>query len=320
MNKKRLFVVTPSYLDVESFLILRVKILESLDNAQLNFQEVFFILIDDTAGLDPEIEKLESFTDVNIIRPPFNLGHQRAIVFSLRSCFEDFRSTDIVATLDSDGEDRPEDLPCLIKKLSDKNQMVLARRTSRRETIIFKLFYSIYKIVFKLITGEVIRSGNYAVHSCENLKKIIYHPYFDLCYSSSMIALKLNKEFVPCPRGERYKGKSRMNFKSLVMHGVRMLMPFMDKIATRSLISFSTGLLFSFIAITIIFMVKILTDLAIPGWASSLITMFSILSFIAIGNFVILFTVFTQGQGQGLRSLENYNPQDIKFATTEKSL
>jgi len=41
--------------------------------------------------------------------------------------------------------------------------------------------------------------------------------------------------YVPCERGRRYQGESKMTYGKLAMHGLRMLMPFTDKIAIRAL-------------------------------------------------------------------------------------
>jgi len=312
MKSNRLFIVAPVYFDFESFIILRSEIVKQLKNFSINL-EPRFVAVDDSAGEDCAVNELEKLEDVIVLKPPFNLGHQRAIVFGIRSCFNLLQDTDFLVTLDSDGEDRPEDLPNMLLLMQKKQEpLVIARRTERQESLSFKICYLFYKFFFKTLTGEIIRSGNYAVHNCKSLKQIIYHPYFDLCYSSSLVALKIHKSHYDCPRGKRYKGKSKMNLNSLVMHGIRMLMPFMDKIATRALILFSVGFALSLIFIGVIVFIRLGTDNAIPGWASYLLAVFSLSSFVALGNFAILFTLFTQGQGKSLRSLETYNPQNIR--------
>lgn len=318
MKQSKIIFVSPVYYDVDSFLILRGNLLDELKKKKLQYSGIHFLVVDDSSGQDHQIKKLEPFKDVSIVKPPFNLGHQRTIVFGIRSCIDNLSDNDILITLDSDGEDRPEDVILLINELEENNKStVLAKRTKREESLAFKLCYFAFKIIFKFLTGEVINSGNYAAHKSNHLKKIIYHPYFDLCYSSSLIALNISKSFIDSPRGKRYKGKSRMNFNSLVMHGIRMMMPFMDKIATRALITFSVGFVLSLVAIFTTIMIKFFTDNAIPGWASYLVTTFLALSFIALGNFVILFSLFSQSQGNALRSLENMNLHSAKFDNEE---
>ena len=50
--------------------------------------------------------------------------------------------------------------------------------------------------------------------------------------------------------------------------------------------------------------VKLLTDRAIPGWATSTLLLLAVVSFVALGNFVVLFTVFAQSRGISLADVE----------------
>ena len=113
--------------------------------------------------------------------------------------------------------------------------LVLARRTKRQESLIFKALHLGFKSVFRLLTGRVIQTGNYAAYRGWVARHTIFHPHFDLCYSSSLLSLSLPVDYVPCERGRRYAGESRMGYFRLAIHGMRMLMPFMDRIAVRAL-------------------------------------------------------------------------------------
>ena len=115
MTAPRCYVVTPLFNDVESFLILRKRVLTTIDSATLDIKDVRFLVIDDTAGQDPEIEKLGALPDVSTVEPPFNLGHQRAIVVALRAAADRFADDDYIVTMDGDGEDKPEDIPRLLE-------------------------------------------------------------------------------------------------------------------------------------------------------------------------------------------------------------
>ncbi|MGH3927034.1 MAG: hypothetical protein ACRDTT_29900, partial [Pseudonocardiaceae bacterium] len=124
------------------------------------------------------------------------------------------------------------------------------------------------------------------------------------CYSSSLLTLNRDIEFVPCERGERYSGRSKMGFTRLFLHGLRMMMPFADRIAMRALIlftaTFSLGVLLSLTVVA----VRAFTDLAIPGWATSAIVGTLLLSFIALGSFITLFAVFAQSMSISLSGID----------------
>ena len=51
--------------------------------------ELRFVVVDDSAGTDHEVAQLAAHPDVAVLTPPFGLGHQRAIVYGLRSIAAD---------------------------------------------------------------------------------------------------------------------------------------------------------------------------------------------------------------------------------------
>jgi hypothetical protein len=266
-----------------------------------------FVIADDTGGIDPEISILDEYDDVHVIEPPFNLGHQRAIVYALRTEAGRMEDDDLVVTMDADGEDAADDVPRLLLELiaarSDRT-LVLALRSKRSESPTFKVFYLVFRAMFRLLTGSVVRSGNFAAYHGWFARRVLAHPNFDLCYSSTLTSLELDTRMVECDRATRYAGQSRMSFAKLVRHGVSMLMPYLDRIAIRALIVFSTivgacGALGLAVLAT-----KIFTDRAVPGWATSTLLALAISSLIAMGNFIVLFAVFSQSRGLSLSDIE----------------
>ncbi len=119
---------------------------------------------------------------------------------------------------------------------------MIAQRTSRHVSISFHVFYAFFRAAYRLLVGSVIDSGNFAAFRGWAARRVVFHPNFDLCYSSSLVSLGLPVTKVPCARGERYAGRSRMTFTRLAIHGLRMLMPFLDRIVLRALVLFGTVL------------------------------------------------------------------------------
>jgi hypothetical protein len=308
------WIFTPVYHDVRSFGILRERLLEVLADSALETGAVRFVVIDDSAGQDPEVDSLRGLGDVTVLQPPFNLGHQRALVYALRKTLPQLDDEDAVVTLDADGEDRPEDLPRLLAPLHQRpkaeRKVVLALRTKRRESLGFKIFYRLFRLLFRSLTGATVRSGNFAAMPASIPKRAILHPTFDLSYSSAILALDLPVEYVPCERGERYAGDSKMTFGKLAMHGLRMLMPFTDRIAIRALAVFVFfGVLGILLALVVVGL-KIFTSSSIPGWTSYIALGALIVSLVALGNFVSLFVLFSQTRAVSLASIEELGSDD----------
>jgi hypothetical protein len=308
MDKPRLWVLCPLYEDVESFLIVRAKLVNILALSAFEASRVQYVVVDDSAGFDPNIERLKSAADTKVLCPPFNLGHQRAIVFGLRSCRDQIADHDFIITLDSDGEDQPEDVPRLLAPLlaapSDLKLVVLAWRARRSESLKFKVLYGLFKLMFIALTGTVVRTGNFAAYRGWTARRALFHPYFDLCYSSSLLGLNRPLLFVPCERGKRIAGHSHMNLLKLLMHGFRMLMPFIDRVAIRALVIFSGALALGLGFAGAVLGLRLFTKLLIPEWTTYAVLMVVLLSLVAIGNFVILFALFSQSQSVGLAFLD----------------
>ena len=97
-----------------------------------------------------------------------------------------------------------------------------------------------------------------------------------------------------------------------------MLMPFTDRIAVRALLAFSAmfglGLILSLAVVGI----RVFTTAGIPGWATATLLGLLIISFVALGNFVVLFAVFSHSRGISLANLEEWNfeqPEDSPLST-----
>jgi uncharacterized membrane protein len=90
-----------------------------------------------------------------------------------------------------------------------------------------------------------------------------------------------------------------------------MLMPFMDRIAVRALTAFSAMFALGITLSLVVLGIRIFTDTAVPGWATATLVGLLILSFIALGNFVVLFAVFSHSRGISLANLETWNEEQV---------
>jgi polyisoprenyl-phosphate glycosyltransferase len=311
--RQKINIITPVFYDVPSFSILRENIIKALNTS---LYDINFFIVDDSSGADLEIHTISELQDCQVITPPFNLGHQRAIVYAIRKKCQDFVDNEIIVTLDSDGEDSPEDLPRLLGELNKSGGFTLAKRTKRQESPLFKLLYVNFKLFFYTLTGTVIKSGNFMTYRASSIKEIIYHPYFNLCYSSVFLALRIRTNYVPCERGKRYVGESKMNTTNLIAHGIRMLMPFVEKIATRFLIFFSGLFTATLIASLASVSVYLFTNIIVPK--SLLITLLGtlIVSSLSLGNLIVLFTVSAQTMKDSFNFIDNSSKSQNKLNET----
>ena len=285
--RRTCWIVSPMLHDTESYLRVRTETIEACAGRD---EDVRFLVVDDSAGTDPELSRLRGFDDVDVVVAPFNLGHQGAIVHGLRLLADRVDDADVVVTMDSDGEDQPVDVPRLLDALDEPGvALALARRTQRSESLLFRLLYPVFRTIFRTLTGTTVRSGNFAVQRGASLRATIGHPAFDLCYSSSLLALRRPTAMVPCARGERFAGRSRMNAQSLMAHGIRMLLPFAERIAVRAMVAAAV----SGTVLVGLFVALLFTVNAALVLATAAVALLFVLSSVA---FVALFTRFDRSQ------------------------
>jgi len=272
--------------------------------------DVRFVAVDDTGGEDVRLRALEDDT-TRILTPPYNLGHQGAIVYALRELVRDFAPDDLVVTMDSDGEDRPEDVPALLAPLladrSDPHVVALARRTQRQEETLFRVSYLAFKAIFRVLTGKVVRSGNFAAMRGALVAATIAHPCFDQCYSSSLVSLPYRRREVPLPRGTRYSGQSRMNTFRLVTHGMHMLMPFLEQIAVRALIASGAGIGAGLAGLVVLVAGRLLGWTGAP-WLGEVVTVVTLASIVGALTALTLFASAARSRAHSVRALHAESP------------
>lgn len=294
----QLWVVSPMLLDTESFLRLRTEVGEACTGASL--PDPHYLVVDDSAGTDPDVERLVGFDDVTVLTTPFSLGHQRALVYGLRFLAPHVAADDVVVTMDSDGEDQPADLPRLVEELlTTNNALVLARRTKRSEPLGFRLMYLGFRVLFRVLTGRTIRSGNFAAQRASSLVATIDHPSFDLCYSATLLAMRRPSSTVPCARGDRFAGASRMNRYALVAHGVRLLLPFSEAIAVRMMVVAAV----SFFGVVLFLALLAAGAVGTSGGAAAVCGALVVLFQASFTAFVVLFSGFSQGSAIAMKGV-----------------
>lgn len=175
--------------------------------------------------------------DLRIVRLATNLGHQRAIAVGLCVAAE-LDHEGAVVIIDVDGEDRPADIPALLALQRETGApIVVARRAHRTEAVPFRVFYGLYRRLFRLLTGKRLDFGNFSVLSSEALGRVVRMPELWNHYPSALMRSRLRVVGMSIDRGHRYAGRSRMGFTSLANHGLAAVAAFRDVVLIRLLVT-----------------------------------------------------------------------------------
>ncbi|MBS0641161.1 MAG: glycosyltransferase, partial [Proteobacteria bacterium] len=256
-------VVMPVYEDLEAASELIQKLAAHLGTA------VFVVAVDDGSVRRPVPADIISAAGLRgvVLRLRRNVGHQRAIAVGLAWVAEHRPDTRCVV-MDADGEDMPHTIPDLLTRLQDGAvDVVVAQRGKRQESYAFRLFYTIYRLVFLLLTGRTIRFGNFMALKPDAVRRLAIMQELGTHVAATVLTSRLRLDFCPLDRGLRYAGRSRMNFTSLVLHGCRAMMIFAEDVLLRiCLLCFAVAVI-SIAGIVVTIALKWI-GLATPGWFS----------------------------------------------------
>lgn len=205
-----------------------------------------------------------------------NVGHQRAIALGLAEVAS-HNKFDAVVVMDADGEDRPDDIPKLIALHRETpNAIIVARRTKRSEGLTFSAFYALYKIIFRVLTGKKINFGNFSLIPATVLQKLVHTPESWNHLAAAYVRSPTEIRDIPTTRGTRYSGRSHMNLAALVLHGIGAMAVFSDILFARLLLICAGLASLSIFGIIATAGIRMFSDLAIPGWATTVVGILSV--------------------------------------------
>jgi len=312
----RLCILMPLYDDWQALHSLISRIKECVSGGTLN--ELLFVIVNDCSTIfDPfYIQGLNS--QVTLLHLNKNVGHQKAIAVGL-AYIADNIICDYVIVMDADGEDKPEHINELMSALSDDpNTIIFARRTKRHEGFIFRFYYVLYKLLFKICTGKTINFGNFCIIPWSLMQRIVYLSDIYNHFSGGIIRSKLSYKAIPLERGRRLAGSSKMNLSSLILHGLSVFSIHVETVAVRLLVATCLLICFCLLGIMIIILTKLFTTLAIPGWATSSVMglLIIIVQAFLMSLFVILIIMNYRTQKHSIPALD-YKENILTIETSD---
>lgn len=265
MNTSPILIAIPVFNDWESLEVLISQIDQALLFEKL---EVDILAINDGSTFNYQnsidLLALKAVNRIHLLTLKRNLGHQRAIAIAL--CYiEEEMECKAVVVMDGDGEDAPADIPRLIYQCKEQNysKIVFAKRTQRSETLLFRMFYRVYKFLFKLLTGEDMEIGNFSIIPHKILNRVVILSEIWNHFAAGILKARVPFTTIPCKRNRRIAGRSKMNFVSLIMHGLSAISVYGDVIGVKALLATLILMLASLLLVAIIMIVRV----AVPNWA-----------------------------------------------------
>lgn len=280
---KHVVILMPVYNDWQSFFLLVQHITAKFQSQSLRLS---VYAVNDGSTLPPRpyiMDKPNNSRNlsITILHLARNVGHQRAIALGLSylSRERERLNFDAVIVMDSDGEDKPDDIFSLISA-SEQNphKIIFAQRAKRSEGFQFRFFYIVYKNLYRFLTGTPISFGNFSLIPTAMVSRLAFSSELWTNYPAGVIKSRLPILAIPTIRGKRLAGESRMNFVALILHGLSGIAVHIDVVAVRLLLVSLAMICCSIGGIGVVVGIRLFSDIAIPGWATS-----------AVGNLITIF-------------------------------
>ena len=232
---KKILILIPVYNDWDSLKKLINEINKNIKD-QNGFIFKCLIINDASTFEQPKLVKPNNLVSLKILNMKENKGHARCNAFGLKyaSAKEDF---DYIIVMDGDGEDRPEELQSLTRKIQEyPDNSVVARRIKRSEGFLFKFLYELHKLITLIFTGKKIDFGNYSCLTKKDVETLVEKKSLWASYSGTVKKYLKKLRDIKSIRGSRYFGPSKMSFFNLVIHSFSIIAVFKYQVFIRSIL------------------------------------------------------------------------------------
>ena len=250
-------VLIPLYNDWQSLL----KLLGNIDYQFNDVDNNISVVVVNDGSTEEAPKSFPSYSKINsikIINLKENIGHARSIATGLKFILEN-DNFDYVIPMDSDGEDRPEEIKDLIKKIEPQSDLpIVCERIKRSEGFFFKFCYFLHKLITFTFTGRSIKFGNFTCLPKEVVKSMSSEKATWSSFSGALSKISKLKIGIPSERGTRYFGPSKMSFKNLIVHSLSIIAVFKINVLIRSTLFFLIYLFLIYEKISVITLIPLL--------------------------------------------------------------
>ena len=158
----------------------------------------------------------------------------------------------------------------------------------------FASFAAIDRVeVLHLRTGRAVRVGNFSVVPRRRLESLVATSELWNHYAAAAFTSRQPYATIPATRARRLDGRSKMNFVALVAHGLSAMSVYGETIGVRLLLATLVMIGAVLLALGATLAIRLTTDLAIPGWATTafgvlLIVLLQATLFLFVFSFMVL--------------------------------
>ena len=294
----KLKILIAVYNDWSSLDILLGEIYKKLNNTVWKNYEIYIVNDASTIEIPEKIRRKTKI--INLFN---NIGSQGAISIGVKYIQKNIDDITHLLIMDSDGEDKPEDIIRLLDECKiNENKIVFARRKKRKESVLFRALHFIYKKIFKMLIGKDLDFGNFSCMTKANLNKIVNINNLQTHYSASILRSKIPFSKIDCEKGFRIEGSSKLNFWKHFAHALMSLSVFVDLIAIKFFFISLVGIVLSIISAITIFIMKLYFPKILLGIASNILLSLAIITVVLFLISLFSLIIFLNNKNQNYSS------------------
>lgn len=239
------------------------------------FTRDYEVIIVDDGSNDRTLEKLlfhrQTNKKIKVVSLSRNFGHQAAYTAGL-----EYASGEIVAMMDGDLQDPPELLPEMYKKITEENfDIVNARKTGRKGSGARKVYTAMFHFIFRNIAElrNMANYGNYSMMRRIALEALLKMKEKVRYLPGLRSAVGFTQGEVIYIRDDRFRGRSKMSLLKLFSLAADAIFSFSRFPIRLCLILGLIGTLV-FMGAGVYVVIAKATGAAIPGWSSTLLSLY----------------------------------------------
>lgn len=272
-----LSIVVPCYNEEEvlretSKRLIRL-IVRLIDRKTISEQSrIYFV---DDGSDDATWEIIEHLTEnekyISGIKLSSNCGHQNALLAGLFTA-----EGDAIVSLDADLQDDIDLIEEMVDEYEKSIDIVYAARKSRKKDTLFKKWTaeSFYKMMNIFGVKMVFNHADYRLLSRRAIEALKEFKEVNLFLRGIVPLIGYRSSIVYFDRAERFAGTSKYPFKKMLSFALEGITSFsitpLRFITMIGLIVF----IFSFSMVGYVLVIKLFTDIAVPGWASTVLPVY----------------------------------------------
>ncbi len=232
-------VIFPTHNEEGNVLELHGRLKKTLDE----IGEEYEIIAVDDCSIDETVSKLKTLSPIKIIVFAKNMGQSAALNAGICAA-----EGDIVAILDADLQNNPEDIPILLKKLREGYDVVSGRRVNRKDPLYRKIISLVANFLTYKVMGIKLHDFAAPLKVCrkEVLDGVVLYGGMHSFLPAILYARGAKVTEVPVGHNERKHGKTKYTSSKLAKaFADLMVVKFLSDYLARPLLFFGGLGLFS---------------------------------------------------------------------------